>query len=370
MQLRMIAFLIFAIGSFPLTTLACISPPFVETWTNSGSVSWTEGPSACSLDSSVSGPSPSAATVHFRRRSPHEPLQLSFVVDPHLTSLTGTQSATLATGVAERVPVAGPNTATLFQVSLTGNTGGSPRIVLSGACNQAAASDGVCYSIASTSFENFPLRITVEVQIGSGSAGQIHAWLGNDTSGPPTLALDDLDNERWAGVDRVGIGLSDVSPALFAAIGTQAFTFSDISVSDPELFWSGFENDSVGGIAINAGDLSTIPFSLTGSTCGGSVQLPVIASGSTRLAGPTAIHSLAAPSANQRWVQLSSSVPGMVVFACPAGSGPSGPCVQGSVDQGIVAMQPGNYQIVVGSLYPSCGVYQVNVGGTLGQAEP
>ncbi|MGB0135264.1 hypothetical protein [Dokdonella sp.] len=313
---------------------------------------------------------PSAATVHYRRASPQLPLRMSFIVDPHLSSLTAGQVATLATGVASDVPAEGPYKASLFEIFLTYGAGGIPRIAIYGACHQAAVPQGECGAVVPVSFSDFPLRITLEVHLGAGSAGQIQAWLGDDVSGAPTLSLDDLDNDRWRGIDRVSLGLSGVSESLFATIGTQPFTFSEISVSDPQLFWNGFESDLIGSVAPNAGDLSTIPLVITGSTCGGSFELPVIASGSTRLGGPTAIHSITVPSANWRWAQLSSASPYMSIFACPMGSGPSGPCIDAGSGSGIVRMPgPGTYQVVVGSLLQDCGAYELVVGGTLGGIE-
>jgi hypothetical protein len=359
--------------ALPGAATACVSAPFVETWTNSGNVAWIEAPDGtCSFDASVTAATPSAATVHYRRAVPERPLRLSFVVDPHLTSLSAAQQATLATAVAGKVPAAGPANAALFEVQLRGNAAGnSPRIAIGGACNNAGAVNGECQATTTASFADFPMRITVEIAIGAGTEGWIHAWLGPDSSGPPTLALDNLDNERWRGIDRVGIGLSNVSTELFSMIGTQHFTFSDVSVSDPELFWNGFDSDLIGNVATNGVDLVVIPAVIPGSTCGGSLELPWIASGSTRLIGaPTAIHALTTPSGNQRFVHMTSNVTGMVVFACPAGSGPSGPCIQGVPDQGVVNMGPGDYQIVIGNLFGQCGAYQLDVGGTLGDVDP
>lgn len=350
----------------PVLSTACVTAPFVESWATSGTVEWIDGPGDCILNASVSAARPSAATVHYRRRSPQAPLRLSFVVDPHITSLTVGESASLASGVAESVPTAGPDKASLFDIFLVYGGGGVPRIVVSGACHQAAVPQGECGAVTPVTFADFPLRITVEVQIGAGSSGHIQMWLGDDVVGTPTVRLDDLDNERWQGIDRVSLGLSNVTEALFASIGTQPFTFSEISVNDPELFWNGFDNDVVGSVAVNAADISTIPMHIEGTTCGGSLELPVIAYGSTRLGGPTAIHSITVPSANVRWVQLSGS-PFSALFACPLGSGPSGPCVQGRSGPGIVNLSAsGTYQIVVGSLIQDCGSYVLDVGGSLG----
>ncbi|MEZ5462867.1 hypothetical protein [Dokdonella sp.] len=359
--------LFFTALAFPALSKACITAPFSESWQNGGSVTWGDGPGDCILNASVGAPRPSAATVHFRRASPQLPLRISFVVDPHLTSLTISQFATLASGVAAKVPVAGPDKASLFEVSLLYGGGGIPRIGIAGACHQAAVPQGECGAALPVSFADFPLRITLDVHMGAGSAGQIQAWLGDDVSGAPALSLDDLDNERWEGIDRVSVGLSGVSESLFATIGTQPFTFSEISVSDPQLFWNGFESDVVGSVVPNASNLFTVPLVIAGTTCGGSVELPVIASGSTRLGGPTAIHPITVPAGNQRWVQLSSASPFMSIFACPIGSGPSGPCIDAKTSSGTVYLpEPGSYQVVVGSLQQECGAYDLIVGGTLG----
>ncbi len=57
----------------------------------------------------------------------------------------------------------------------------------------------------------FPLRVTVELTMGAGSAGALKYWLGDDVSGPPTETLTNLDNAAWGGVDRVSLGLGDDS---------------------------------------------------------------------------------------------------------------------------------------------------------------
>jgi hypothetical protein len=368
-----LALLAIAVFLFPAVTQACNTAPFVETWENNGSFVWLDGPGDCSLDVSVTEPSPSAAIVHFRRASPTQSLRLSFVVDPHLASLvSSTSTATLASGVASKVPVAGPAEARLFRIMLIGNPGGAnPKIGIEAACNQAGVPLGTCLNIAPVSIADFPLRITLEVHMGAGSAGQVQLWLGDDVSGTPTLSLDDLDNERWQGIDRVSLGLSDVSESFFNVVGTQPLSFSEISVSDPELFWNGFENDVVGSVTTNATAIGTsVPLGLAGNTCGGSIELPEIAFGSTRLWGPAAIHSWTVPGGNQRWVQLSSSLPSMSMFACSLGSGPSGPCVKAESSSGVIAISvPGTYQLVVASLQQECGAYSLSVSGTLGRAQ-
>jgi hypothetical protein len=347
---------------------ACSSGPFVETWNPGGAAQWTAEGSDCVLQASVVAPAPSAATAHFRRADPQAPLRLSFVVNPpSLTTLNTVQAVTLASGTARSVPAGGPSVASLFSVSLFGNLAGTrPNLGLFAACGSWAS--GVCSTATPFEFADFPLRVTVELDMGAGSAGQLRAWLGDDTSGSPQIVMADLDNAQWGGIDRLSIGVSNVTEQLASMISNQPFTFSQVQVSDPQLFWGDFESGIAGNITANAGPID-VSLSASGDTCGGSSSLPVIASGSTILSGPTSIHTMSIPGGTMRSLSLSSSIPGMTAFVCPSGSGPSGPCLGAAYPMAplvLPAVQAGSYQVVVGSLQSTCGTYSLFVGGPLG----
>lgn len=347
--------------------LACTNGPFVETWENAGTAEWTAIGGNCMLQASVALKRPSAATAHFRRADPEAPLRLSFVVNPPpLTTLNSDQAVTLATGTARSVPAGGPSVASLLRIVLSGNPDGTRPVVGFGAACSGGV-NGLCIATSLFDFTDFPLRITVELDMGAGSAGQLRAWLGDDTSGTPQAVLVDLDNARWGGVDRLGIGISDVSEQLASTIANQPFSFSEVTVSDPQLFWGDFEGDIAGNVVANAGPIN-VGFIVNGSTCGGSSALPVLASGSTMLGGPSSIHSMSISGTTTRVLDLQSSTPGMSLFACPSGSGPSGPCI-GATYAGLALplsnLAAGSYQVVVGSLQSNCGTYEIAVAGPL-----
>jgi hypothetical protein len=347
---------------------ACNVAPFNQAWSPQGTVERTQSGEDCVLRASIAESSPSAATVNYRRADRGAPLRMSFVIAPEsaLTSMNDSQFASLATGTALSVPAAGPLQASLFRVKLLGNSATlQPMLGFEAACASPAGVNGICSTEVAISAADFPLRVTLELEMGDGAAGRLRAWLGEDTAGTPAVSLDDLDNARWQGIDRVSLGLSDVSESLATEIATHPFTFSEISVSDPELFWSGFESDVAGSIATNASDLGDGTRLFSGNTCGGSTQLPVIASGSTRFAGPTAIHPVTVAAGSFLSISLSPTIPGMGMFSCPLGSGPSGPCIAArqAMTANLQLQGPGSFQVVVGSLEQGCGAYLLTVQG-------
>jgi hypothetical protein len=354
---------------------ACVVAPFNETWSPQGSVEWTPTGDDCALHASIrlSIP-PAAATVNYRRADRSAPLHMSFVVaqPTALTMLDASQSASLAKGTAFSIPAAGPDQASLFRIVLVGSSSATqPVIGVEAACASPAGANGICSAQAPISMSDFPLRITLDLEMGIGSAGRLRVWLGDDTAGAPAVSLEDLDNARWEGIDRVGLGLSDVSDSLATAIGTQPFIFSGISVSDPQLFWSGFESDVVGSIVANGTVLSGDRQTITENTCGGSTQLPDIAFGSTHFGGPTVIHPVTLGAGQIINIGLAPLAPvalDIAMFSCPQGSGPSGPCLEATraMTSGLRLFGPGSFQVVVGSLQQGCGSYVLTVSGSGG----
>lgn len=354
-------------------SMACGVAPFNETWSSSGTVEWVQIGNDCVLSAGVAEPRPSAAAVHYRRAERSGPFRISFVLTlaPALTSIDSTQSATLSTGTALAVPDIGPAQTSLYALRLGGGAVGTqPQLTFDAACASPQGVNGLCSGTLQFDLADLPLRITLELDMGVGDVetGQLRAWLGDDTSGSPALTLDNLDNARWGGIDRVSLGLSDVSPALATAIGSQPFTFSEIVVNELHLFWSGFESDRVGDIAVTGTPISA-GSSISGNTCNGQSQFPTIASGTTRLPGLTLVHPLTlGPSANFALQVIPSSGP-LMAFACPAGSGPSGPCVSAinspAQNLNFPHLPAGDYQVVIGRTDGACGNYILSpVGST------
>lgn len=353
-------------------SMACSVAPFNETWSPSGTVEWVQNGNDCVLTTSVAAPRPSAAAVHYRRAERSAPFRISFVLAlaPTLTSVDSTQSATLSSGTALAVPGIGPAQTSLYALRLAGGAVGTrPQLIFDAACASPQGVNGLCSGTLPFDLADLPLRITLELDMGVGDVetGQLRAWLGDDTSGAPALTLDNLDNARWGGIDRVSLGLSDVSPALATAIGSQPFTFSEIAVNELRLFWSDFESDRVGNIAVTGSQIGT-GSSISGNTCNGQSQFPSIASGTTRLPGLTLVHPLTlGPSVNFAVQVIPSSGP-LMAFACPAGSGPSGPCVSAVNAPGQHLFFPhlpaGDYQVVIGRTDGACGAYTLSPVGS------
>ena len=264
------------------------------------------------------------------------------------------------------MPDIGPPQVSLYALRLSGDASGThPQLTVDAACASPQGQNGLCSGTLPFALTDLPLRITLELDVGAGDGdqGQLRAWLGDDTSGSPALTLDHLDNARWGGIDRISLGLSDVSTALATTIGSQPFTFSEIAVNEPRLFWSDFESDRVGNIVVTGSPLNS-PTNISGTTCNGQSQFPTIASGTTRLSGLSVVHPLTLGPSATFAVQVIPNSTSMVAFACPAGSGPSGPCVSAinAIGQNLQFPQlpAGDYQIVIGDTDGACGNYSLN----------
>jgi hypothetical protein len=359
-----------AIGLVPSWSGACSVAPFNETWSPRGTVTWVEDGTDCVLQAGVALARPAAADVHYRRADRTEPLRLSFVLalPPALGSMDETRTATLASATARSVPIAGPAQTALFRVRLTGDASSThPSLTFDAACASAAGVNGLCSTTVPVDFSAFPLRITLALQVGGGSGGRLDVWLGDDTAGPPTVALADLDNARWGGVDRVSLGLSDVSESMYSAIGSEPFSYGEITSDEQRLFWSDFESNLYGNVVADGTPITGLS-TVHGNTCDGSMQFPSIASGTTEFSGPTVVHSLSVGPSAFGSVQLIPGGAETIAFMCPAGSGPSGPCVQiGGIFQDLYLahLTAGDYQIVVGRADSTCGTYHLSVTGVL-----
>lgn len=367
---RYLGALLLASGLLPSISSACGVAPFNEDWNPSGSIAWIDSQGDCVLQASISAARPAAAVVHYRRADRTAPFRLGFLLAPAaaLSSIDDTQSATLATGTALGVPAGGPDQTSLFRVKLTGDASGAhPQLLFQAACASPSGINGICSAQRAIDFSGFPLRVTLELTMGAASAGQLKVWLGDDVAGAPTLSLDDLDNERWGGIDRVGMGLSDVSESLAPAINAQPFSYSEITVNEPRLFWSDFESDLSGNIVASGAPITGLGH-LGGNTCAGQSQFPAIASGTTQFGGLTMVHPLSLGPSAHAILQVIPGSASTIAFACPAGSGPSGPCVRiaGPLqDLNLINLPAGDYQVVVGRMDASCGSYVLTVIGSL-----
>lgn len=348
-----------ALGLAPGIASACHAT-FNETWTFGGNVAWSGAGNDCVLEATVGSSAPAAATVHYRRARPDAPMRLSFRVDPPVPTWNVNTSFTMARGTADRVPVGSPSQATLFGVGLTGNVMGTQvRATLSAACSSEPG--GLC-AIAVPTPLTFPHLVTIELQLGAGAAGRLLYWAGEDTSGPPTATIENLDNAAWGGVERVSLGVSDPSNGYVSTFNGEPVVFDAISVSEPYIFWSDFELGAGHPVASNADPLFHLPWGLaSGTTCGGSEALPVLASGSTRAAGPKAIHSLTIGDSQMQLFTLVSDVSTMQMFVCEDGVSTTSRCVAaGRQGAPFYVSQPGRYQLVVGDRNNGCGNYSVN----------
>lgn len=343
------------------TTAQACSVEFNETWIESGSVQWAGGIQDCTLEASLSASKPSAAIVHFRRQEPAAPLRMSFRISPPVPTWSPLSAFTVARGSAGRVPADGPAQATMFQLILNGNVAGSEvRMHLVAACSSGEA--GLC-STSVTAPVTFPLRVTVELHTGQGQAGRLSYWAGDDISGEPTAVLENLDNARWGGVERVSLGLADAGDQLPSVLDGRAVIFDDIAVSEPSIFWSDFERGADYPVASNQPAIPMISNTILGDTCAGTDSLPVIASGSTSVPGPKDIYPLVVSAAHAPNIALTSNVPGMVAFLCEEGVSTTSRCVMtAKASAAFTVSQQGRYQLAVGSQSGMCGAYVLTIG--------
>lgn len=344
----------------PMTAQAC-STEFNETWVEGGSVQWVGGNQNCTLEASLSASKPSAAVAHFRRQEPAAPLRMSFRISPPVATWTPLSAFTVARGSADRVPDGGPAQATMFQLIFNGNvTGSAVRMHLLAACSSEES--GLC-STSVTAPVTFPLRVTVELLTGEGLAGRLSYWTGDDTSGEPTAVIENLDNARWGGVERVSLGLADAGDQLPSVLDGRAVIFDEIAVSEPSIFWSDFERGAGYAVASNQPAIPMISNTIVGDTCAGTGRLPVIASGSTSVPGPKDIFPLVVSAAHVPNIALTSNVPGMVAFLCEEGVSTTSRCVMtAKASAAFTVSQQGRYQLAVGSQSGMCGAYVLTIG--------
>jgi hypothetical protein len=83
-------------------------------------------------------------------------------------------------------------------------------------------------------------RLSFEIGVGAGADGWVRYWLNSGFTDPPTLAIENLDNEAQLGPEDITLGVFGPSEA-FAPTGT-ALRFFDIATSDDDLFWSGLDD--------------------------------------------------------------------------------------------------------------------------------
>lgn len=360
---------------------ACSVPPFNEIWTNQGTATWTGTDGDCRLETTLAATSDAtaAAVAHYRRQYPSQPFRASFAVGlPAGLSLNLIQSARLFRGVAKTAPTSGPYQAQMVGVSLRGNLQSTKFVpVFFAACSQFS---GLCSAVGpQLDPSDFPLRITVELAVGAGSDGSLKYWLGDDVSGPPTGTLINLDNAAWGGIERVSLGLSDSTAGFRQVLAGRPIVLDQVTVGDSGLFWSDFDSSDILDLLPNADAIPEPPRQMQGSTCGGTNLLPQVASGSTSLVGPVAIHAIPAGNTNVRQIHISTANPaGSAAFLCGASLGPASPCtaaIYSGTSWGPLSFMTSLFDRIlivgrIGGSDTSCYSYTLSISGTLGANEP
>lgn len=357
--------------------LACNSTPFIDSWNAFGTTAWEDDAGDCRLRAAVSDPQgaviSASASVSYVRREPTAPLRLRFSVDTsELPAMGPTVITALARGIARRVEPAAAPGHPVFQVALVrGQDSSSFRLQLGGWCATASPSR-YCKTQGTVdlSSADFPLDIALDVEIGVGSSGRLRLWLNSDPdTTEPYLLLNTLDNAATGGVNRVTLGLADATIGFTHQLADHAFTFGHITTSDDQLFWSNFESLLAGNIEPNQPRLHLNGANGGGNTCNGTDLLPQAAFGTMVFGGPVAVHPVTLTGGIAHFfVSGSTENHALAMFLCPAGAGPSDPCINYGTSFGrdiLITGVSGEYQLVVGRYTGPCGVYSVIASGPL-----
>ena len=111
----------------------------------------------------------------------------------------------------------------------------------------------------------------------------------------------------------------------------------------------------------------------SGTTCGGTNQLPALAAGAIQTSGPQALYAvqdLSAVYLNETFTLTADPSANLAVFVCRNPCSTFASCVAvadvGSNGSGAASVStPTEYFVVVGSLAGTCGAYTLTVSGTL-----
>lgn len=345
---------------------ACDVPPFNDSHAVGGTVAWSEDADGCGLDSTLTLNSNfSAAVAHSARRDAELPIRLSFRVDlSALQNLNVIQSATLLAGVAEEAVVSGSaSNADVFRLAVFGNTAGTARHL--GVLTACESQLGLQCSTSTPLTSDQP---TIGLDWAPGVAGHLRVWIDTPFSDAPTVALP-ADNAAWAGVRRLVLGLGSGSTAFAANQVNRTVRFDRIEVMDDQIAWTDFDPEgfACAGLPIFVGSMAS------GTTCGGELSLPTLASGSTR-AAPSVIYSFTAPYEYALFsLSETGSAWGASMLVCEAPCGPTQRCIAAgnpSLPMVATGLVPGrDYRVIVtstGGPVAACGDYSLWVTGPLG----
>lgn len=345
---------------------ACTVPPFNDVHVLGGTVVWSEDAEGCGLDSTITLNSNfSAAAAHVARRDAELPLRLSFRVD--LSALQGQnliQSTSIVAGVAEEAVISGSaSNADLFRLMVYGNVAGTTRLLgVSAACED---SPGLMCSASAPLTNDQP---TIGLDWVPGIGGQLRVWIDTPFSDAPTVALPS-SNAAWAGIQRLVLGLSSVSVPFAANQVNRTVRFDQIEVMDDQIAWTDFDPEGFACAGLPIFTSGTV----SGTTCGGELSLPTLASGATR-AAPSVVYSFTAPYEIASFT-MSETGPawGSSMFLCETPCGPTQRCIAAGNPSSPIAtagLVPGrDYRVIItatGVPMAACGGYSFGWTGPLG----
>jgi len=192
----------------------------------------------CALSVSTnSGAGPAAAGIlHYRRASPLASVRYGFHFDAGaLTNFDAVNRSVMLFSASS--PLVIGDVSHLLDIRLLGGSP-NPSLRFSTATDQPQA---LVTPVALAQTAN---TLRVEINVGSGTAGNVRYWINHAYSDPPDGVIDragtGLNNAAFAGVVSAEIGLSSATTLFRAEQAGNAIVFDQIESGDDVLFFDDF----------------------------------------------------------------------------------------------------------------------------------
>jgi len=169
--------------------------------------------SACKMQSALGDNGAAHAQVRDDSPANETRYRAQFIFDP--TNLSGANGTNQAVVFLANSNAVHQNRLQMVKIVFAGSGGGTKRIFIVGACENAASQFN-CQAAVNLPVQNGPNRIEVDVTAGASGVGALRYWV-NDAA---TTGLQDADgvtialtggNSGWVGVDTVFMGMTSPS---------------------------------------------------------------------------------------------------------------------------------------------------------------
>jgi hypothetical protein len=175
--------------------------------------------SSCKLDAKIAGLGLlSAAYVQDDSPSAEPHYRAQFLVDTsNLTNFSFGDTFVLFSAKSTGI-VNSNNQLVRVTITAPGLAGGAPVVSFASACTTAQF--GLC-SVGSLSLPSGVNRIEIEWIKGSGADGVARVWLNNTNEASPNLAVSNLVNAAFVGVDSAALGIASPTNSFMTAHANQ-----------------------------------------------------------------------------------------------------------------------------------------------------